>query len=215
MLDTVSAGPLGPFDPDRLRIAANGKMLVLLDHSTTNKDYVIEVDLTTHTQRFRTDARQPATYVDWWGDVARTSDRSHIYIVGSCSTRYDAATDSFTPSASGFSPVVTNGISVDAVGDRVAAGRIVEDSNLGLVWAIMPDPSQPPTLLSPDGSEVYFGVLANLTLARIADQTYLERIPLPLTPGRLFMAPNGRWLLAFGAKDINTAGAYVTRVDLP
>ncbi|HEY2851462.1 MAG TPA: hypothetical protein VGJ18_01360 [Gemmatimonadaceae bacterium] len=214
-LDTVSAGPLGPFDPDRLRIAANGKMLVMLDHSTTSKDYVIEVDLITHAQRFRTDARQPATYVDWYGDVGRTSDRSHIYLLGTCSSRYDAATDTFTSCSNGFSPIATNGISVDAAGDRIAAGRTVEDSNLGLIWAIMPDPAQPPTLLSPDGSEVYFGVGASLTLARIADQTYLERIPLPITPGRLFMAPNGKWLLAFGAKDFNTAGTHVTRVDLP
>ena len=217
VLDSLSKGPDWTLEPNRLRIAANGKMLVLLNHMTPSRDYVVEVDLTSHAQRIRTDARQPAVYVgDWYGDVGRTSDRLHIYLLGACSRRYDSATDSFSSCINGFSPLPTEaGISTDASGDRIAYGRTVQDGDLNLVWAIMEDPSQPPTAVSPDGTQVYFGVGQSLTLARIADRIYLARIPLPLVPQRIFMAPDGKWLLAFGWQNINAAGTRVTRIDLP
>jgi hypothetical protein len=45
---------------------------------------------------------------------------------------------------------------------------------------------------------------------RFSDKVMLERIPLPSGAERLFVAPNGTWILAFQ----DSFGARVTRVDL-
>src|SRR5262249_61842922 len=84
---------------------------------------------------------------------------SHFFPLAPGPSRYDSPTDSFSPCVNGFLPVPTEaGISADATGDRVPYGRTVEDASLGLVWAIMADPAQPPAAISPDGTAGYFGV---------------------------------------------------------
>lgn len=216
VLDTLSPALTGwTFQPHGVHVLANGKLFVVLTHMTTAGDQIVEVDLATGSQRMRTDARQLTARGEWLGESGRAGDRSRIYLVGSCTSRYETATDAFAPCAAGY---ITwdMPISVDAAGANLVLGSIVLDSDLNLVWGII-DVTQPPpvTAISSDGTTVYIGVINGLTAARISDHIRLERVPLPLTPQRLLTAPNGKWLLAFNWSDISHPGAFVTRVDLP
>ena len=45
---------------------------------------------------------------------------------------------------------------------------------------------------------------------RFSDKVMLERIPIPVSAKRMFVAPSGAWVLVFQ----NSYGARVTRVDV-
>lgn len=197
--------------PSGLRIAANGKMIVLLTGPTGSNDQTVEVDLTTGAQRIRTDANELHSLAPaWTRDMGRTNDRSRIYILGGCGAYYDAATDSFFLCRGSFGAPFM-GVTVDATGTRLTRGSVVLDRDMFTLY----DPGyingqRPYAAISSDDATLYFGVGPTIRTMRWSDKTLLESIPIPLNAERVFVAPSGAWLLAFQS----TNGARVTRVDL-
>jgi len=213
LLDSAGAAFAGqPPEPEGLRIAANGKMIVMLIWATSAGDEAVEVDLATGAQRIRTDARSAVNpYVFWTLSMGRTPDRSRIYMLGSnCSNEYESATDSFTSCTPSVG--AQGGLAFDASGSRFTTSNELLDANLQQLWVHNPLNWQEGDKLaiSPDDATIYFGGPFGITAMRFADKTMMERIPIPLTAERLFVDPNGKWLLAFQ----NTYGGRVTRVDL-
>jgi hypothetical protein len=210
-----------PFAPSHLRVAANGTMLVLPDHLTHAVDQVVEVNLTTGTQRIRTDAHPLNGTYDWWGDVERTVDRTHIYMLGSCSSHYDVSSDTFSQCGPNLpaTGAITFPMSFDAAGDRITYGDYVLDADVNMLWAptgTVENP--PPAVMAVDGTAEYIATGQSLTMARIADRALIERVPLPLIPNRMLMAPNGKWMLVFSWTSFRLEagpGTRVVRVDLP
>ena len=213
VIDSIAAlYPGFVFHPSDLRIAANGKAFVFLTWGTPNfGDQTVELDLATGQDRFRTDARNLSTpYPYWTRYVGRTNDRSRIYVLGNTAGIYDAASDSFTTLLN--SPGYCTGVTFDGAGDKLASGVEVLDANLKVLAAAYLNGQAECATLSPDGATVYLlDGGNNIRSMSLSTGQMLERIPMPLTPQRLFVDPNERWILAFKT----AAGAQVTRVDLP
>ena len=209
VLDTVTPSPGGlAVAPGDLRIAANGKMMILLTNATLQGNQTLEVDLTTGAQRIRTDAH-------WLSEAAlmdRNPNRSRIYVLSIyCWSFYDASSDMFTSCANPPYVPQLGGMTFDATGQHMTYGAGVLDADTHVLWGMRGIYNQPATAaLSPDGATVYFGAGQSLRTARLADTTMLSRTPIPVSPDRLFVAPNGQWLLAFQ----NLNSVMVTRVDL-
>jgi hypothetical protein len=188
-------------------------MIVMSMYSTSAGDQAIEVDLATGAQRIRTDARGVGrSYQFWTRFMGRNPDRSRIYLLASdCSMEYESATDSFTPCG----PSVVHaeyGLAFDASGSRFTTWNQLLDANLQQLWVHdqLNWQEGDKLAISPDDATIYLGGMFGITAMRFADKTMLERIPIPLTAEKLFVDPNGKWMLAFQ----NTYGARVTRVDL-
>jgi hypothetical protein len=212
VLDTTALSPGVTVAPSGLRVAANGKAIVMLTNATAHGDQAVEVDLTTSAERIRSDARWPIAFAqDWSTILGRNSDRSRIYVLGNgCTGWYASSTDTFTSCGSGIFTEY-GGMTFDASGQRLTRGATVYDRDVHALWDVYPIANVgPDAAISPDGSTVFLGAGPSLTTARLADRTMLSRTPLPLRVERLFVAPNGTWLLAFH----NTNGSRVTRVDL-
>ena len=209
----IKLSPLNgvPIAPDGLRIAANGKMMVLLSYPTATNDQVVEVDLTSGTQRIRTDARNLSTASPLWTrSVGRPNDRSRIYVLGSCGTIYDSATDAFMLCRNG-SFASSMGLTFDAADTHVTRGNVVFDASLTTMFNVGDINGKPPYVaISPDGATLYLGAGQDIRTMRFADHTMLERIPIPVNAERVFVSPSGAWLLAFQV----TNGVRATRVDL-
>ena len=205
-----SSGP-GFFAPAELRLAANGKLIVVLLNGTPSQDEVVEVDLATGLQKIRTDARGVAAAVpSQLRSMGRNDDRSRLYILGGCVSRYDAATDTFVACQS---PLITgpDGDTFDATGSYMTFDSGVLDRDAQPLWTADPIDERSPNLaLSPDGSRLYLGALQGLTTMRLSDKIMLERMTLPVNVDRIWVAPSGAWLLAFQ----RTGGARVVRIDL-
>jgi hypothetical protein len=89
VLDSTTAYTAVPLGPTGLKIAANGKMFMILTNTTLNRDQAVEVDLTTGAQRIRTDAGALNYFSAYWVQyMDRTPDRSRIYC-GALSGRVD------------------------------------------------------------------------------------------------------------------------------
>jgi len=185
---------------------------MILTNTTLNRDQAVEVDLTTGAQRIRTDAGALNYLSAYWVQyMDRTPDRSRIYFLSaSCSSKYDAATDTFSPCGYGL-PSDASGMTFDAAGTLLTRGPYVLDANMQTVWFPgVINQHVPYAALSPDGSTIYFGAGESITTARYSDRVMLERAPIPVNVSRMFVAPNGQWVLVFDSY----AGSKVTRVDL-
>lgn len=212
VLDTTALSPGVTVQPSGLRISANGKMFVMMTNMTAAGDQTVEVDLATGAQKIRTDARKLSTWSSYWPQfMGRNTDRSRIYVLGiNCWSWYVATTDAFTPCIGGISTDYM-GMTFNATDTRMTRGSYVLDADTHTLWGAGPiNHVVPYAALSPDGASVYLGAGQGITMMRFADTTMLERIAIPLTAERLFVAPSGAWVLAFQ----NTSGARVTRVDL-
>jgi hypothetical protein len=211
LLDT--AGTVHPSvtpAPDGLRVAANGKAFVMLSHPTSSGDATVEIDLRTGAQRFRTDARGTWSFPGWPKTMGRTNDHGRIYLQSYCPRRYDSASDTFTPC---MSEVRANyaGFTFDATGSRLTHGEHLLDADMRVLWTAEPIQGLVPyAAITPDGGTLHLGVRQGLTRMRVADRIMLERVPVPVTVERVFVAPSGAWALAFQSRD----GARVARVDL-
>jgi DNA-binding beta-propeller fold protein YncE len=212
VLDTTALSSGVPVAPSGLRIAANGKMLVMLTNMTAHGDQTVEVDLTTGAQRIRADARGLSTWSAYWTQfMGRNDDRSRIYVLGmTCWSWYAASSDTFKPCGSG---VYTDymGMTFDAAGTHMTRGASVFDADTHALWGSGPiNQIYPYAAMSPDGASVYLGAGQGITTMRFADKTMLERVPIPVRAERLFLGPSGAWMLVFQ----NANGSRVTRVDL-
>jgi hypothetical protein len=147
--------------------------------------------------------------------MVRTADHSAIvYLGGGCLGRYEAGLDRFVSCRSVDASYEY--LSVDASGQRVLAGLEVYDG-AGQMLRTLQRPFQwnPPkaTALSPDGSDAYYAIgIAGLAHVRVSDGQLLERIPIPTIGGRVFVSPDGRWLVALPGE--GTSSPDIAVVDL-
>ena len=212
ILDSINDGFGGAaLAPGGVRIAANGKMIVVLINPTPNGDQVVEVDLTTGRQRIRTDTRGMSRVVTFlMRFMGRTDDRSRIYIFGGCVNRYDATSDTFSTCPSNVGGGL-DGFTFDASGTYMTLGRSILDAEMHTTWTADPINQWNPNLaITSNDDRVYLGALQSLTTMRFADKVMLERMTIPMGVERLFPDPSGSWLLAFQRQ----SGAKVVRVDL-
>lgn len=209
ILDTVVAAyaTTGTIGTSRLRVAANGKAIVSLLDNTTSGDATLAVDLATGRQAIRTDAR--AASASWTRGLAALPDRSKIASVdASCRMLYLAATDSFTPCRSGsVSGLATINdwlpYSLNTLGSRLTFGTLLFDGDLSLLGrspnVVRNMPYYVGLTLSPDGAYYYVGANGTVTKVRVADGVYVERFTVPIPAERLYMSPDGQWMMVFDA----------------
>lgn len=214
VLDSAKSASPTVLAPSGLRVAANGKMLVFLTWQTQSGDQVAEVDLTSGAQRIRTDARQLATVYPYWTSyLGRTRDHARVFIFAPCNTLYDASTDTFASCHSTSFPDVTpSGVTVDATGSHVAHGAYVTSGDLSASVGVGSVRNRSVNVaISADGGTAYLIDGRSIRGERLSDLVQFERIPVPVSADRLFLSPDGKWMLAFQT----TAPARVSRVDLP
>jgi len=213
VLDTAgtdNSTPLPP-RPAVVRVAANGRAYVLLEHGTRSGSNLVEVDLTTGTHRLRPDVGARGVFNNPLGRFGRTPDRSRLVFLPdiTCPQSYIAATDAFTPCAALVrgAPGV---MSFSTDGTRLTYGDLVLDQDLNTVFLARPasqwDRAQ--LILAPAGDVAYMVSMDGLTRVRLADGAFIERLTLPFLPSRVIVARDGTWLLALDAM-------RMVRVELP
>ena len=205
VLDTAGSNVVAPVRPWNVRVASTGVAIVTLTYATRSLDQVISVDLRTGAQRIRSDAR--GTYEMGVRSTEHSHDRSRIVIMARfCARTYIAATDSFTPCADvawGNGAIVT----FDAAASRVAYGELLFDAELRLLRKRISSV----LALTPDGAAVFEGAGGYVRKARAADGIIVERFPIPVSAGLLYVTPDGKWLLVFE----HGFQPRVARVELP
>jgi len=181
--------------PSSVRVAANGKALVLLEGSSPSAFTLIEVDLATQVQRLRTDAGDGGNV--GVAALERSFDHSTVVLRGNPTLfqRYDASSDAFGPLHS----VASIGtISVDGTGQHVALGADVYDATLGFLRRMhSPFVGWVPTAVSADGQYLYQGVAPHgIVRSRVSDGVMLDRSLGPVFTGALVrMSPDGTMLV--------------------
>jgi hypothetical protein len=213
VLDT--AGTINSFvtpRPTQVRVAANGKAIVGLDHWTAGGDDMVEVDLGTGAQRIRADARGASPYVRLL--AGPTPDRSRILMPDyGCLRSYVSATDAFTSCGATKTdyPWSLTNVTFDAAGRLFTLGNGVFDpayTTLRMAAAI--NFRMPIGALSPDGAFVYLGADQTVAKMRVADGAIVERFAVPVTVQRMMVSPTGDWLYVFQ----NDYAVRAARVDL-
>ncbi|PYP60221.1 MAG: hypothetical protein DMD44_02950 [Gemmatimonadetes bacterium] len=198
--------------PSSVRVAANGKALVLLEGSSPSAFTLIEVDLATQVQRLRTDAGDGGNV--GVAALERSFDHSTVVLRGNPTLfqRYDASSDAFGPLHS----VASIGtISVDGTGQHVALGADVYDATLGFLRRMdSPFVGWVPTAVSADGQYLYQGVARyGIVRSRVSDGVMLDRSLGPVfTGGLVRMSPDGTMLVIV---DSNCCGtSHIAVMDL-
>ena len=198
--------------PSSVRVAANGKALVLLEGSSPSAFTLIEVDLATQVQRLRTDAGDGGNV--GVAALERSFDHSAVVLRGNPTLfqRYDASSDAFGPLHS----VASIGtISVDGTGQHVALGADVYDATLGFLRRMhSPFIGWVPTAVSADGQYLYQGVARyGIVRSRVSDGVMLDRSLGPVfTGGLVRMSPDGTMLVIV---DSNCCGtSHIAVMDM-
>jgi hypothetical protein len=192
-----------------LRVAANGRAFVILSPRTRNGDLLLEIDLSSGTQRLRTDARGSVAQFPSLFDIARSPDGSRVLLFPTgCSMVYLAATNGFSSctEAQRYGPM----LSFDAAGSSFSTGEQLFDSSMRRLKDFPRSPVRSyQSALTPDGRMAYLVSYERLVTTLVSGNEILERIQIPMATDRLFMAPDGAWLLLMSVTD-----ARVARVDL-
>jgi hypothetical protein len=178
-----------------VRIAANGKAFVSFVGSTAAANTLLEVDLTTGVQRFRTDAGDGGLVGA--GAIGASFDRSVLVANGGPGMfrRYSAATDSFGPAGSaipyGVTPVL------DSTGQTVAVGLDVYDANLQFLRQVRSRAlsNGVPTALTPDGAYLYHTLLRDVVRSRVSDGAIIDRSLNPIPSSLVRMSADGALLV--------------------
>jgi hypothetical protein len=188
---TVSHLTLASVDSSRgqyaqnVRVAANGKVFVILVGQTLNDNQLVEVDLAAGTDHVRTDAGNGGLIGGVW--LEPSLDRSVLFLKGSEGIqKYVSATDAFSAPQALHSQSV-GGLAVDATGAHVSVGWDFYDGAmqfLRLLDTPSPYPSIP-MLLSPDGSTYYHALWPHGILSGDTQTGYL--IDRQRTPQSLYM----------------------------
>lgn len=154
--------------PQAVRVAANGKIFVILVGQTVQANKLLEVDLSAGTDRVRTDAG--AGGVIGGVGLEHSLDRSVLFLNGSQGIqRYVSATDAFSAPRPHSS--AGGGLAVDATGSRVTIGWDLYDGALQFQRRMdTPSPyASIPAALSPDGKTFYHAVWPQGILSSTAD----------------------------------------------
>jgi hypothetical protein len=177
--------------PTGLRIATNGKAFVSFEGNTAAANTLLEVDLTTGTQRFRADAGDGGLVGA--GAIGESFDRTVLVSNGGPGMfrRYTAATDAFGPAGSaipyGVTPVL------DSTGQTVAVGLDIYDANLQFLRRVRSRSfgNGVPTALSPDGAYLYHTYFRDLVRSRVSDGAIVDRSVNPILSTLVRLSPDG------------------------
>ncbi|HEY0036399.1 MAG TPA: hypothetical protein VGB66_06900 [Longimicrobium sp.] len=186
--------------PLQVRVAANGKVLVMGEIVGTLQHRVVEMSSSGTSQRLRTDVEQAGAYFL----VHRSADHGRLFFARhdhQCATVYDSDTDRF----GACRPLVNEGTwSSTPSGSRFASGYDVHDAAGGRVRTfplVTGAPIRYTTGLTPDGSHLYAAATGGLVKLRVSDGAYIERLALPtVVDGRILFTGGGRYLVAVHAR---------------
>lgn len=150
-VDSLAAADAGnPPLPNGLRVAANGKVLVMLHRVSASGHRYVELDLATGVSRVREDAAGLDGGVPvWWRRSASSADRTTILLLDpQCPRFYLSQSDSFTACATGLPfGLEASRVSLDPISGRSMVAGLVLDEALGVVANL----SQAVTHLLPGG----------------------------------------------------------------
>lgn len=197
--------------PARLRVAANGKAILVVTGSPLAAYTLWEVDLGTGMSRLRTDAGEGG--VVGVGVVARSPSHGTIVLQGDADRfqRYDAAGDAFSARATATPFRLLP--SLDSAASRVALRTNLYDGTLAFVRQVeVPDGfTAGPSVLSVDGAVLYYGVgTRHIIHANGATGGLLTRAPLAVAPTELYVSGDGRRLVAVGSTATTSAIAVLS-----
>jgi DNA-binding beta-propeller fold protein YncE len=196
--------------PRHLRVTSSGKVFISTWGTGASHFRLLEVDLGTGVQRFRTDAGDGGHIGE--GLLAPSLDRSVLVLNGgsNLAQRYEAATDRFGPRTSFTSYYGLP--QVDLTGSHVAVGLEVYDASLQFLRTVrsMGPGSVQVATISADGAFVLQAVYpAGLLRSRVSDGALVDRTPLPFVVDRLSRSADGTMLAA-----LLSGGGMLTFIDL-
>lgn len=199
--------------PQSVAATANGKLLIRLEGGPLAVPRLLELDPATGAEQFRPDAGGGAPIA---GGPYPSPGHTMLLVSTSAGTwiRYNSGTDQFTTAQA--TPGVLGDARISDDGQVVAIGRTIFDAGLSPVRTVQSDlgTGVAPTLLSPDGQEVYYYRSGSLVRARVSDGAILDRSREGV-PGWLesvHLSNDGTWVACLGFTT-GTSG-WVGVVDL-
>lgn len=184
--------------PELVTVLGDDRVLITAMHDDGLRR-ILEIDLQSGSQKVRPDAIAGESDAAGWIRMARSGDRSKVGVLSECLVIYSAATDAFggcLPMNPGPGP-----LSADATGRRFALGDQVADVGSGAVdrpvWGLSPWGFEVSTL-GPDGATLYLSDVKGVIQVRVRDGIALERVPLPIVYGKIFVSRNGERLITAG-----------------
>lgn len=210
LADSIRAEePGNPPLPNGLRVAANGKLFVMLHRTTLGGHRILDVDAATGASVVRTDAGGFSGGIgQWWRRTASGQGAELLYFgdVG-CPRFYASSLDAFGacgPAALG--ELEASQLSVDSASGRLLIAGRLYDAQLAALGQL---PETTVGALLPGGE---FAVVAwgnGIAKMRLSDGRVLRHLSLSFgtTPGRILFTADGDALVESG-------GGGVRRIDL-
>lgn len=182
---------------DKVRVMANGKVIVSFSFPTTNSccaGSLADYSLATGVWTRRGGANDRLS-------LARSWDRSRMVAAAGFypyvqAGAYVAATDSFTPFQ--YTTATPSGypVSSDSNGSRFLIAQVLFDDALQVLLSIDKELGTNANALSPDGANAYVEIGGGFLQVRTADGAVLERVRLPLSAFQFAITADGGTLIA-------------------
>lgn len=199
--------------PSQLRVAANGKAIVLATGSGAASYNVWEVNLGTGASSVRADAGNGGNF--GLGSVGRSPEGGAVVLQGDADRfqRYDASSDAFGPRMTATPARLLP--SLDSAGRRVVVRTNVYDSSLAFVRAVdIPDGGfpVPSSVISTDGAILFYAIGNRHIIEADPDGgAILRRAPVAVIPSQLYVSRSGNWLVAVEAMTFSAVIAVLSR----
>jgi hypothetical protein len=204
VLDSVAAAePANPPVPTGIRVAANGKLLVLLHRVTAGGHRVVELNPAAGTGRVRTEATGMTGFArSWWARAASTLDRTRIVMFdAACPRAYLSVSDSFSACGTVIASEVESplfgaaSVSADALSGRSHFADRAYDASLTPIASLSSLNAQ----LMPGGEYAVVQRGDALDKVRISDGRTMRRLypESSLLLGRLLSIPGTQDYLMF------------------
>lgn len=206
VLDSLAAEePGNPPLPTGIRVAANGKLLVLLHRANASGHRVVELDPAAGTGRVRTEATGMTGFIwNWWSRSASTLDRTRIVMFDpACPRAYSSTSDSFSACAPAIPGEIVSpdlesaSVSVDDLSGRAQYADRAYDPSLTPLRTF----SSGTTHLMAGGEYALVLRGDGLDKVRVSDGRIMRRLypEFPLRMGRLVPIPGTQdWLTVPG-----------------
>ncbi len=214
-LDSLAAAePGNPPLPTGVRVAANGKLLVLLHRATASGHRVVELNPAAGTGLVRTEASGMTGFIwRWWSRAASSADRTRILLFDpACPRAYSSVSDTFSACGAPLPDEITSPdfetvtVSVDGATGRSQHGHRTFDPSLAPLATFLGSSA---TLMA--GGEYAVVVRGDgLDKVRVTDGRIMRRLYLEgwSNLGRPIHVPGTQDWLLVGPQ------SYVVRVQL-